>query len=222
MHYKLMIGVLAIGALLAIGHGVGMDDFAQSAVAVVMADEPDHTSQTAPLLTVPDNMTAGSNGQVSVPIIYTANGNAISSLAFSIDYDQAALSINGTDGDSDGTPDAVVFTVPPAFAASGSLETADSDGELDIVIFDPAPPLLALTNSTLVTITFSILNPTTLTETIIRFSQNPVASFGSTTGQSVPGVVEGGIVRITAPTALPPAEQPAQSDNLVFLPVVMP
>jgi hypothetical protein len=44
-----------------------------------------------------------------------------------------------------------------------------------------------------------VLTPSSTTDAVVAFSQNPATSFGSTTGQSVPGATNNGLVRITEP-----------------------
>ena len=60
-----------------------------------------------PSLTIPQEIPGSTGQQVVAPITFDADGNAISSITFAVDYDQTCLSFDSTDS--------VVLTVPAAF-----------------------------------------------------------------------------------------------------------
>jgi uncharacterized repeat protein (TIGR01451 family) len=139
-----------------------------------------------PALTMPEEVQAVA-GQAVVPVTFAANGHSITSLAFSVDYDETWLSLNPADRDGNGVPDAVVFSLPGDFTYSVTFDEGDADGEVDVFIGDITPPLTSLSDGPIV---FTILNVDSspgATRGAVRFSLDPAASFGDTSGQSVPG-----------------------------------
>ena len=131
-----------------------------------------------------------------MPINFTANGNSIASLIFSVDYDQTWLAFDPMDSDEDGIPDAVAFNLPGAFNASVTFDEADTDGELDFFIADLFPPLASLPDGAIVSMTLNVGSPPGATEAAVNFSPDPATSFGDTSGQSVPGTTDDGSVLI--------------------------
>lgn len=161
-------------------------------------------ADAAPSLSIPSLIPASSNSTVTVPVIFAANGNSIASVVFSLDYDQAWLSINPADGNGDGTPDVVTLFLPAGFSGGCTLNPADLAGELDCWVLDLSVPLNALPNGTLAQVQFQTGNPAVITDAFVNFSLNsPPTSFGNTEGQSVPGSTQNGSVRIipATPTA---------------------
>jgi hypothetical protein len=156
------------------------------------------SGQAAPSLTIPQQIPAAPGASVSVPITFDNGGNSISSLFFSIDFDETLLTFDPTDSDFDGTPDAISFNVPAAFFPGVTYDASDTDGELDFTITDPAPPLAAMPNRVIATITFVAGSPPVTSDANVGFSATPGPSFGNTAGQSVAGVGVGGSVRIIA------------------------
>ena len=74
-----------------------------------------------PALAIPDQVPASPGGRVTLPINFTSNDNSISSVVFSVDYDQAWLTFDPTDSNGDDIPDAIAFNLPGAFDASVTL-----------------------------------------------------------------------------------------------------
>jgi hypothetical protein len=149
-----------------------------------------------PNLTIPNQLPAIPGASVAVPVNYTANGNDISSLIFSVDLDENWLDFDPTDGNGDGIPDDVALNLPAGFNASVSYDASDTDGELDFFLGDTFPPLTGLPDSTPATITLTAGQPCPPTEAPVGFSGDPAPSFGNTAGQSVPGTWDDGSVLI--------------------------
>lgn len=158
-----------------------------------------------PSLTIGSD-TVPSNSAVTLPITFDNGGNNISSLVFSVDFDQALLIFDDSDNNLDGIPDAIVFNVPVSFAPSVTYDKNDADGELDFAIFDFAPPLASLPNGVIATVTFTAADVEVETVTAVNFATDPPPSFGSTTGQSIPGTTTGGTVTILPNTPPPIAK----------------
>jgi hypothetical protein len=156
---------------------------------------------SGPTLSIPTGLPATPGGDVVVPIAFAARGADVASLVFSIDYDTELLTVDPTDADDDGSPDAVAFHLPGGFVTTVLLDPADADGELDIVITDLLPPLSRLPDGDLVKVTFATADSPAPITTPIRFSSDPSPSFGSTTGSTVAGTWAEGSVRIGAAPA---------------------
>lgn len=62
--------------------------------------DPDVPS-TGPVLSMPGEVRAESGGRGMVPVSFRANGHEISSMVFSVDYDETRLSFDPTDGNGD-------------------------------------------------------------------------------------------------------------------------
>jgi hypothetical protein len=160
-----------------------------------------------PALTIADQIPASAGSTVQVPISFAADGGEIAALTFVIDYDPTWLTFNPTDGDGDGLPDALSFSLPAEFGAS--VPAVDStSGTISIFVGDTTVPLTALPDGTIATLTFGVGNPSSATTAAVGFATSPPVSFGSTTGASVPGMADGGSVQIT--TGAQPS-QPALS-----------
>jgi len=144
-----------------------------------------------PQLSISSNIPANPNSTVVVPVLFTSNGNNISSIVFSIDYDETYLSFD------ENLPNAIDFTLPVDFAGQCSPDQVDPDGEIDCFIIDPLVPLASLPDGVLVKITLKTKNPLSPVSAKVGFSTtSPPASFGSDTGQSVPGSTLDGSVQI--------------------------
>ena len=149
-----------------------------------------------PMISLPEEIDVSSGDALTIPITFTSNGHEISSLAFSIDFDDAWLTFDPTDADGDGTPDAVTWNIPPLYGPSVNYQVDDVDGELDFILADISPPLQGLADGVVAYVTFTAGTPGENTEAPISFSTSPAPSFGNTLGQSVAGSISGGVVNI--------------------------
>ncbi len=140
-----------------------------------------------PVLRLPGTVTTEVDSSVSVPVRFEAHEHEINSLAFSVDYDETRLSFDPADGNGDGVPDAVHFDLPGQFNASVSFDEGDSDGELDVFIADISPPLTGLSDGEIALITLNHDRAAGGAVLPATFSHDPPASFGDTSGRSVPG-----------------------------------
>lgn len=187
-----LIALLILGGLCAL-----------AAIAPTGRAAPAQLPDDAPSLSIPSLIHAQAGAAVSVPVHFTAGGNPISSLALSVDFDQDWLVFDPSDADEDGIPDAVHFQVAPAFGVVAAYDPADTDGELDLLVADFSPPMAAIADGVIVSITFTTNPPFANQEASVAFSQAPPVSFGSASGQSLPGGGIGGSVWIIAdPAAL--------------------
>jgi len=161
-----------------------------------------------PQLSIATNIPASPNSIVSVPVHFAANGNSISSLIFSIDYDQSWLQFDPT------VPMSITMNLPSPFVGSCSSNVADVNAEINCFVFHPGPALQALTDRDLVTIKLRTLNPPVNLSARVGFSSTKPASFGSTAGQSVTGTTVDGSVYIDVGC-------PGCTAQKAYIPVVM-
>jgi hypothetical protein len=148
-------------------------------------------ASNGPQLSIQSNIPANANSTVEVPVQFTSNGNQIASTVFSIDYDETWLVFDDT------IPNAITFTLPNDFAGGCTPDLADQDGEIDCFILDPLVPLASLPDSVVLKIILRTKNPPAVLAAKVGFSANsPAASFGDTSGQSVPGTTLDGSVLI--------------------------
>ncbi len=147
---------------------------------------PALSSVEGPALTMPEEVQAVA-GQAIVPVTFAANGHSITSLAFSLDYDETWLALDPTDRDGNGVPDAVVFNLPSDFTYSVTFDGDDTTGEVDIFIGDISPSLTWLSDGPIAFMLLDVDSSPGETQGAVRFSLDPAASFGDTSGLSIPG-----------------------------------
>ena len=155
-----------------------------------------------PTLFIDPNIPARPNSTVDVPVQFNSGGEDIAAIIFSIDFDEVCLGFDPIDGDLDGIPDAITFNLagepsPPTLGVT--FDAADADGELDFVIADFTLPFTPIPDGTLVTVTFDTLctpDPGMNLIAPVLFSDDPQASFGGTSGQSIAGTTSDGSVEI--------------------------
>jgi hypothetical protein len=173
-----------------------------------------------PVLTIPNWRPAVANEQVEIPITFLSDGLSLSSVAFSVDYDEDLLLFNPY------LADAVQFIAGNSnFAGYVDFDIVDRDGELDIVVTDKTAPLATLPNDIfIVSLKFQVRTPpaeNTLAE--VKISTNPSLSFGNTQGMSVGGSqVDGSVVIAAEPRpaiGLPPGIEVDGSARQVEVPV---
>ena len=83
-----------------------------------------------------------------------AGPDEIAAAVFSIDYDETRLGFNSSDANGDGTPDAIIPSVPAAFEMTVLFDPGDTNGELDFVIVDLDGAQATLPEGNLFSITF--------------------------------------------------------------------
>ena len=150
---------------------------------------------------------AGSSA-ISVPISFESKGAAVSAMLFSIDFDEQCL--NYRLGNAR-------FNLPPGFVPGIAYDATDKDGEIDITISDYVPPMNALPDRVLVTLTFGVTcaptPPATTRVAAVAFAASPPPSFGNPLGGDIAGWVQSGAVVVQATPPPVPA-------NDVYLPAV--
>ncbi len=171
-----------------------------------------------PLMTVSTWQYAAANSTVEVPITFKADGQDVSSMVFSIDYDEDLLLFNPA------VPDAITFHDSSGLISQKHLfSIADHDGEIDIAITDRSYPLSSLSdNDMLLTIKFQVRTPLVINSlATIGISTSPSVSFGNTSGASITGSAYGGSIYIATESrpviGLPPHAE--ASNGQVTIPV---
>lgn len=148
------------------------------------------------VLAIPDDLVAQPGGQVTVPVHLTSNGNTIGATVFALTFDPAVLTLDQTDGDGNGIPDAIAFNLPAGVTAS--VQVVDNR-QIQIAIADLGLPFVALPDGALAQITFTAGAQTQTSA--ITFAGTLRASVGTHTGQSAAVTTDDGAVRIVlAPT----------------------
>jgi hypothetical protein len=168
-----------------------------------LTPSPTPTPGNEPVLSIPRRITGGApGGQVTVPIEFNpVERDDISSLIFSLDYDEQSFTFSPTDSDSDGIPDAISFSddVPADFTRTVFVDEDDTDGELDFSLSNRLRSPLATSKMTIAEITFEIKPDVTASEIAVGFSQKPGASSGSSSGRSISTQTEDGSVLLAVP-----------------------
>ena len=133
---------------------------------------------------------------VSLPVSFDPKGKHVSSAVLSIDFDQSWLTFDEADNNGDGIPDAIRFNLPEGFVALASYDAQDEDGEIDIVVYYPGLVQASLPAGNILTVSLKTGAPQGNFVAEVKSSFDPQASFGSTTGSSVPGTLVDGSVWI--------------------------
>jgi hypothetical protein len=148
------------------------------------------------VLDLPDYVLGVPGKTVQLPVTLKTDGQPVSSMAFSVDFDESLLSFDPKDSNGDGLPDAISLNLPPGFFGSTSFDPLDTDGELDVIIFNPSVSPVVLQDGVVARITLGIGHPTPPLLAAVNSSHNPQASFGSPDGLSLFGYMEDGSVWI--------------------------
>jgi hypothetical protein len=159
--------------------------------------QPLESNATAQVeLSLPVEMPVKPNSRVYLPVSLDTKDSRVSSLIFSLDYDETWLSFDDTDADKDGIPDAVHLNLPDGFVAGVSFDPTDKGGELDVAIYGLAVNAV-LPDGALLTVALDAgpVQGTFLAD--VKSSTEPIASFGSAEGFSLPGALQDGSVWIS-------------------------
>jgi hypothetical protein len=166
-----------------------------AALVRILSNDPSQRLIDIPvtLHTIGPDLTLGDGGStwfgrpVQVPVNFTANGFEIAAATFSVDMDDSCLRFDPTDGDGDGIPDAIHFSLPTDFQGSASVDLSDTTGELDFFVADVQPPLAALPDGTLATIDFkaTCLPTDGPLSVAVNFSTAPTATLSTLNGATV-------------------------------------
>lgn len=147
-------------------------------------------------LSLPLKSIVGYGSKVYLPVMLTKQGNAVSSLIFSVNYDQTWLSFNPADGNGDGIPDSIIWYAPSGYARSVMFNPADVNGELDFAVYNTSATAQPLPDGMIVMIILDAGSPPGQYVANVVGSNEPLASFGSVFGSTVIGSLQGGTIWI--------------------------
>jgi PKD repeat protein len=168
-----------------------------------------------PALSIPDQLPAVAGNRITIPIAFEAKGSQISSLLFSIDFDERVLTLDLTDANGDEVPDAIQFSaaLPANVIKTVDSEGVNTDGRLDFTIADFSASPRAFADGVLVTLTLGVA-PTAPAGTEASISL-PLTSFGGT-GNDTPGNPLAGSILVVIPqleVTATPARIPADGTS---------
>jgi hypothetical protein len=150
-------------------------------------------ASAAPVLQIGSRALQGSS--VTLPVSLDNGGARVSSVAFSIDYDETRLTFDPTDADNDGVPDALRLIASNDFDLVATFDASDTDSEIDVFIGDIAPELAALPDGTILSVTLGLAGQPGGTAAV-RVASEPAVSFGTTQGASIAGSGIDGTARL--------------------------
>jgi hypothetical protein len=188
-------------------NGFGESEYSSERTFTVINEtptpSPTPTPGNEPVLSIPRRITGGAlGGQVTIPVEFDpVSRDDISGQIFSVDYDEQSFTFSPEDSDNNGIPDAITFSddVPADFTRTVFVDEDDTDGELDFSLSNRLQSSLTLSKMTIAEITFEIKPDVTASEIAVGFSKNPVASSGSSSGQSISTQTEDGSVLLAVP-----------------------
>lgn len=171
-----------------------------------------------PSLSIPSGISTTPEGPVAVPITFDSDGANVSSITFSVDYDEACLSFDSTDGNEDGLPDSVNLRLPATFGVTRVTHDAeDTDGEIDFVLVDTAQPFEAIPEGVIVEVSFNVDEAASCwdSEAGVGFASDPQAEFSNDEGRRLGCETKDGTVTIVRP---PPTYTPTPTPTATPVP----
>lgn len=177
-----------------------------------------------PSLTIPKAIPAVQGHTVAVPITFDSDGANVSSITFSVDYDESCLSFDSADANEDGLPDSVQFMLPAIFGVSMvGHDIEDTDGEIDFTLVDSVQPFEPIPEGVLVEITLTVKEVDSCrgTEADVGFSSSPQAGFANDEGERLDCETEDGKVLIAAPPP-DPTSTPTPTATPTYTPTPVP
>ncbi len=168
-------------------------------------------TSSRPQLTMAAAVNGAPGGLVALTLSYDAQGHDVSSLLFSIDYDEQHLSFNPIDVDSNCAPDAIQFstTLPTSFVKCADVDSTDTDSEIDIRIADFSATPHPLPSGPLLTIIFFV-RPNAVVDSLASV-QITLASFGNAQGEINGRTIPGSVRVLGVPATL---EMTSSSNSL--------
>jgi hypothetical protein len=135
-----------------------------------------------------------SGWSVVVPVIFQQDVNdhraggrdEITAFSTCIDFDQKLLTLDTTDADLDGIPDAVGLQLPAGHEAFIKVDLSRSECELHLGVLDLTKPSMALPNGLLAEIEFEMIGRATGRGLWVRPGQPDTRSFADVEGVSQP------------------------------------
>ncbi len=162
-------------------------------ILLLLAAASAQAQETGPQLIIDGTVEVTLGVPVYVPVELVGQAFDVTSVAFSLDILPGLLSFDPADGNGDGIADDITFPLGAPGLASITYSVDDEDGELDFLLANLSG--LPLPDGPLVEIEFLPLRDGCLSGGV-RFSPDPLPSFGNSVGLDVPGtaVVTGGCI----------------------------
>jgi PKD repeat protein len=154
-----------------------------------------------PQLTIAQAVDGAPGGTVSLALSFAAQGQNVSSLLFSIDFDEQRLSFSTVDSDNNCAPDAIQFSaaLPASFIKCADFDAADTNGEIDVRIADFSATPRTLSSGVLLTMTFAVRANAADSLAPVRFA---LASFGGAQGELNGSTIAGSVRILGAPAVI--------------------
>ncbi len=171
-----------------------------------------------PSLSIPSGIQATSEGPVVVPITFDSDGANVSSITFSVDYDESCLSFDSTDGNEDGLADSVNLRLPATFGMTWvTHDMEDSDGEINFALVDATQPFEAIPEGVIVEVSLNVNEAASCwgSEAGVGFASEPQAEFSNDEGERLDCETDDGTVMIARP---PPTYTPTPTPTATPIP----
>ena len=167
-------------------------------------------TQTTATLSAPQEQAATAGSSVAINLTLDTGGNQVASVAFALALDPQVVSLDLTDADGDGLPDAVTIDAPPSMSRIVTWNAVSN--RLEVAVFGVALPLPTLEDGVLATVTLDVAPNAPNGQSALTFEQ---ASLGDVSGRDVAlDVVNGSLVTGEGPGGTEGAFK-------VFLPTVI-
>ena len=155
---------------------------------------------------------------MAVPITFDSDGANVSSVTFSVDYDETCLSFDSTDGNEDGLADSVSLRLPATFGVTRvTHDVEDTDGEIDFTLVDTAQPFEAIPEGVIIEVSLNVNQAASCwgSEAWVGFASEPQAGFSNDQGERLGCETDDGTVSIAA---APPTYTPTPTPTATAIP----
>lgn len=163
-------------------------------------------SHAAATLAAPQQQAAQPGSTTAVAIALTTAGNEVAAAAFALHLDPQVVSLDPTDSDGDGVPDAVMVNAPAGMSRSVTWNEAAQ--RLEVALFGVAFPLPTLADGALVTVTLAVDAAAPAGSSPLTLEQ---VSLGDANGQDITVIAGDGSLAIAGA---------APTSSRLFLPLV--
>ncbi|MCL4834087.1 MAG: S8 family serine peptidase [Caldilineaceae bacterium] len=127
--------------------------------------------RNAAVISISQKIPVALDQQIDVPIYLESSGLSVVATAFTLNFDPSWLFFDPTDGNSDGIPDSITFALAGSSALSATQQAGG--GGFSLFVGDVTPPLTALPDGLLATITFQARARPTVVQTQGTEVQSP-------------------------------------------------
>lgn len=165
-------------------------------------------------LSIPQGIAAKPGESVTIPLVFTSNGQRAAAAVFALRLDDPLLSFDPADNNGDGIPDAVTLTLPAGLAPTVKFDAERK--QLQFVLADLSLPFTTLPDGPLATVTLRVntMADSPAGTAAIAFAVETQASLGNDSGQSVAVVTQDGSVQINGVNE-------TEVSNKLYLPTVL-